>query len=261
MSGKAGHSWRSLLTARQRGTILAVVCLALVIAAFLVPAIPQDPAYHDFADARTLGGIPNFWNVLSNAGFLMVGIYGLLRVGRLSSPLLLPGYVVFCVAMMLVALGSSWYHIAPTTQSLVWDRLPMSAGFMALFALTLGDRLSWRLARMSLWPLVAIGAVSVLYWAWTEERGAGDLRLYGLVQFLPVVLIPLLLLLYPGNRRSAMWLWCALAGYVIAKIAELSDDAIHATLGMGGHAIKHAASALAALFAVFAMREMKAPEV
>jgi hypothetical protein len=260
VNGKAARSWRSLLTPAQRGAILTVACLAIVIAAFLVRPIPQDPAYHDFADARTLAGIPNFWNVFSNSGFLIVGIYGLMQARRISSPLL-AAYVVFCIAMVLVALGSSWYHIRPSTQSLVWDRLPMSAGFMALFALVIGDRLSWRLARICLWPLVMIGAASVLYWAWTEEHGAGDLRLYGLVQFLPVVLIPLLLLLCPGNRRSAMWLWCALAGYVIAKIAELSDDAIHAVCGMGGHAIKHAASALAALFAVFAMRAMKAPEV
>jgi hypothetical protein len=255
----ASRNHRSLRTAPRRGVLLALLCLAAVIAAFLVPPVSQDPTYHDFADARTVGGIPNFWNVVSNFGYLMVGIYGLLQVRRLSSPLLLPGYVTFCVAVTLVALGSAWYHIAPTTQSLVWDRLPMSAGFMALFALTLGDRVSWRLARISLWPLVLAGAASVIYWAWSEQRGAGDLRLYGLVQFLPILLMPLLLLLYPGSRRSAMWLWCALAGYVIAKIAELSDDAIHALLGMGGHGIKHLASAAAALFAVFAVREMDAP--
>lgn len=262
MSGRSiSRNRRSLLTAAQRGAILALLCLAVVIAAFLVPPVPQDPAYHDFADARTLGGIPNFWNVISNAGYLIVGIYGLLQARKLSSPLLLPGYVTFCVAVTLVAFGSAWYHIRPTTQSLVWDRLPMSAGFMALFALTLGDRVSWRVARILLWPLVLIGAASVVYWAWTEQRGAGDLRLYGLVQFLPIVLMPLLLLSCPGSRRSAMWLWWALAGYVIAKIAELSDDAIHAISAIGGHGIKHVASSVAALFAMFAIREMKAPQV
>ena len=31
-----------------------------------LPPIPQDQAYHQFADHRTLLGIPNFWNVVSN---------------------------------------------------------------------------------------------------------------------------------------------------------------------------------------------------
>jgi hypothetical protein len=30
---------------------------------FLLPPIVQNQNYHDFADQRTLFGIPNFWNV------------------------------------------------------------------------------------------------------------------------------------------------------------------------------------------------------
>jgi hypothetical protein len=32
----------------------------------LLPPIPQDQSYHLFADCRTVAGIPNFWNVVSN---------------------------------------------------------------------------------------------------------------------------------------------------------------------------------------------------
>ena len=35
----------------------------------LLPKIPQDQAYHLFADQRVLVGIPNFWNVVSNIPF------------------------------------------------------------------------------------------------------------------------------------------------------------------------------------------------
>jgi hypothetical protein len=43
----------------------------------LLPPIPQDPSYHQFADQRTLLGIPNFWNVVSNLPFVLVGAIGL----------------------------------------------------------------------------------------------------------------------------------------------------------------------------------------
>ena len=247
-------------TRSHRQRLLGLICLAALVGIFFVPRIPQDPAYHAFVDGRTLLGVPNFWNVFSNVGYLIVGIYGLSRVRSLHAQTLRPAFVTFCLAVTLVAFGSSWYHYAPTTDSLVWDRLPMAAGFMALLALVLGERVSWLLERRLLWPLVIIGVVTVLYWAWTEQRGVGDLRPYGLVQFLPVVLMPLLLLLFPVNRRSATWLWWTFVGYVVAKIAEQMDGPIYDALGLSGHSIKHFVSSVAVLFAIFAMLEMKVPE-
>src|SRR4051812_44951825 len=43
----------------------------------LLPPIPQDQSFHDFADTRTLFGIPNVWNVISNLPFIAVGAVGL----------------------------------------------------------------------------------------------------------------------------------------------------------------------------------------
>ena len=248
-----------MLTASQREWTLALVSLAAIVGTFFVSPIPQDDAYHAFVDTRTLVGVPNFWNVFSNVGYLIVGIYGLMQVRRLPSRALLPAYVTFCVAVAFVALGSSWYHYAPSAQTLVWDRLPMSVAFMALLSLVLGERVSWKLGRQLLWPLVAIGVASVFYWAWTEQRGAGDLRPYGLVQFLPIVLMPLLLLMCPGSRRAAMWLWFTFAGYVLAKVAEHFDGVIYDAIGLSGHSIKHFVSSVAVLFAVFAMLAMTPP--
>jgi hypothetical protein len=246
-------------TLAHRRWLLAILCAAALVAMFFVPRIPQDPAYHAFVDSRTLLGVPNFWNVISNIGYLVVGLYGLARVSRLQAAVLRPAYITFCVAVLFVAFGSSWYHYAPTTESLVWDRLPMAAGFMALLSLVLGERVSWQLSRQLLWPLVIVGVATVAYWGWTEKHGVGDLRPYALVQFLPVLLMPLLLLWLPGNRQSAMWLWWTFAGYVVAKVAEHFDGAIHDAIGLSGHSIKHFVSSVAVLFAVFAMLEMKAP--
>lgn len=245
-----------MLVHRQR--LLAVVSLAALVAVFFVPRIPQDPHYHEFVDDRTLLGVPHFWNVISNIGYLVVGLYGLARANRVQAPVLRPAYITFCVAVTFVAFGSSWYHYAPTTESLVWDRLPMAAGFMALLSLVLGERISWQLSQRLLWPLVIVGVATVLYWAWTEKQGVGDLRPYGLVQFLPIVLMPLLLLLFPGNRQGAKWLWWTFSAYVVAKIAEQLDGPIYDAIGLSGHSVKHFVSSVAVLFAVFAMLDMKA---
>ncbi len=63
---------------------LALVAVTAVSAAviFSMDPIPQDPAYHRFADSRTVLGIPNFQNVASNLPFLLIGGAGLLRLRR-----------------------------------------------------------------------------------------------------------------------------------------------------------------------------------
>ncbi len=71
---------------KREWLLIAVSAIAIVITLF-VPRIAQDPAYHQFVDTRTLLGVPNFWNVISNVGYLVVGVYALRRGHRLSSPL------------------------------------------------------------------------------------------------------------------------------------------------------------------------------
>jgi hypothetical protein len=241
-----------------REWLLGGVALVAIVGTLLVPRIPQDESYHLFADTRTLAGIPNFWNVISNAPFALVGIYGLSLTPRLASRSLWPGYIAFCVAVIGVSFGSSYYHYAPSTPALVWDRLPMSLAFMAVFTLILGDRVNPDLARTLLGPLLIIGAASVFYWSWTEKHGVGDLRPYALVQFLPFLLIALMLRLYPGSRPSATWLWWAFLMYFLAKLAEHFDAPVFHAAGISGHTVKHVLSALAVLCALFALLHLGA---
>jgi hypothetical protein len=249
-------SWRD-----WRGWLLAIVAGGAIAATLFVPRIPQDESYHHFADVREIAGIPNFWNVVSNLPFALVGIYGLFLTGRLASRSLRPGYIAFCVAVIGVCFGSAYYHYSPSTPALVWDRLPMSLAFMAVFALVLGDRVNPALGRALLGPLLILGAASVFYWAWTESRGVGDLRPYALVQFLPFVLIALMLLIYPGSRESAAWIWRAILMYFLAKLAEQLDAPIYRAVGVSGHTIKHLLSAGAVLFALFALLHLGSPEL
>ena len=68
---------------------LFVFMLASLLGLFLLPPIVQNQDYHDFADQRTLFGIPNFWNVVSNIPFIGIGVVGLWQFGRSQATMLL----------------------------------------------------------------------------------------------------------------------------------------------------------------------------
>jgi len=74
--------------------------------------IPQAASYHDFADQRIFFGVPNFWCVVSNIPFLVVGVWGLLVVGTTSwiDTLITPperwAYAVFFLGVTLTSVGS-----------------------------------------------------------------------------------------------------------------------------------------------------------
>ena len=242
-------------TKNWREWLLGLVGLAAVIAVSSFPAIPQDPGYHHFADDRTLFGLPNFWNVVSNLPFFFVGIFGFIKYFRNEIPGAGVPYIVFCAGVFLVGAGSAYYHHAPSPQTLLWDRLPMTLAFMAMFSMVVSDRISDRLGAKLLWPLVLLGVASVSYWYWTETQGLGDLRPYVVVQFLPMILIPLMLLIYPGKAMTSSCLWGTLAAYALAKAAEYFDLEIFEIVGFwSGHTFKHLLAALAVLWVILSFR-------
>lgn len=243
-----------------RTWLLWSVAIAAIAAAFWLDPIPQDPSYHEFADRHSLLGIPNFWNVATNAPFLFAGLLGLASQSRLAWATLRVPYVVFCIGVALVGLGSAYYHWTPSTPTLVWDRLPMTVAFMALFAAVIQDRVSENLGRALLWPLIAAGAATIAWWYWSELGGRGDLRPYAIVQFLPMLLIPLMLLLFRGKALRDAWLWATLVAYLLAKAAEYFDAAIYASTGfLSGHSLKHLLAVLAVWWATRAFLSYKSP--
>ena len=226
---------------------------------FAYGPIAQPPGYHAFADARSMLGVPNFCNVSSNAAFLLAGLAGLVILARGRVPGVLPQlrwvYCVLCVATILVGIGSAHYHLRPDNASLVWDRAPMAVAFSAFFAIVIGEHIGWRWGTRLVGPLAAIGLATVWYWQFTEKLGRGDLRWYVLVQALPLVLSPLILVLFPGDRERDRLVWPVLAGYVLAKVFEILDWPIMDWTGVvSGHSLKHIAAACAICFLIVAMR-------
>jgi hypothetical protein len=234
-----------------RHAIVAVVAGASIFAVMSRDPIPQDQAYHVMADRRTLLGIPNALNVLSNVPFAVAGVLGLMAV--FSAP---AGARPFSVAWerwpyaalfagtALTTAGSAYYHLAPDDARLVWDRLPMTVGFMGLLTAVVAERASLTLARRVFVPLLALGAASVAYWYWSELRGAGDLRPYAIAQFGSLAVVVLLLVLYDSRYSGSRYLVAGVAAYAVAKVFELADQMIF-SFGhvVSGHSLKHLAAA------------------
>ena len=239
------------------------ISIAGIVGMMMVEPIAQDPGYHQFSDQRTILGIPNFWNVMSNLPFLIVGAMGLFSLfysGRIKFIAeIKPAYVLFFAGVALVNFGSGYYHLWPANETLVWDRLPMTFAFMALFAVIIGEFACLKASKIALWPLVVFGGFSVFYWHFTETAGHGDLRLYALVQFLPMLLIPLLLLLFKPRFTGTGGYWALLLAYLLAKVLEYFDGAVFNSLGfISGHSLKHIVAALGVfvLLRTYKNREM-----
>ncbi|HEX2653478.1 MAG TPA: hypothetical protein VHN11_07500 [Xanthobacteraceae bacterium] len=232
-----------------RGAIILLGGLGLASVAVLaaMPPITQDQHYHAFADTRPLFGIPYFWNVISNLPFVVVGAAGLaLFRGELTSAALFFG-------ILLTGFGSSYYHLAPDDGTLFWDRLPMTIGFMALLAGALGERFGKATGHVALWPLLALGGASLIWWRWT-----GDLRPYVWVQFYPCLVLPILYWWFPAMTGSR-FLIIATALYGVSKALEYFDHLIYAASGiMSGHTLKHLAAA-AACFALLRYFKQRQP--
>ncbi len=224
---------------------VAVVCLAGV---FSLSPVAQDLGYHDFADKRPLWGIPNFGDVAGNFPFIIVGVLGLIEVVRRKALWRHAGefwlWCVFFTSIGMVGMGSAYYHWAPDNHTLVWDRLPMTVGFMSLFSVMIMERISLK-AGIALFPLFLLcGIGSIWYWDYTEKIGHGDLRPYALVQFFPMIAILLILKLFPD--KGTKYFLLTLIWYVLAKILEHFDDAFFdmAFGYVSGHTLKHLAAAV-----------------
>lgn len=224
-----------------RLAVLVVLLFGSLVGLMLHAPIPQDLHYHEFADRRGFLGIPNFLDVASNVPFLFVGLAGL-RFLRQHPEKRSRSWVIFFVGVALVCFGSGYYHWAPSNQTLVWDRLPMTIAFMGLFVALIAESMDARWERRLLGPALLLGAASVIYWQFTD-----DLRLYAWVQFGPLLVIPVLLALYPGRYTHRWLIFVALGGYLLAKVLEMFDAPIFALTHqlIAGHAPKHLAAAAA----------------
>jgi len=226
--------------------------------------IAQPIHYHAFADQSVASGIHHAGDVLSNAGFALVALWGWLTLWpRRNSDQLRagwPGYRLFLIALFLTAFGSAWYHLSPDNIRLIWDRLPIALACAGLLVGVRGDTRAGLKTEIEAAVLGCCAVASVAWWVWTDANGADDLRPYLLLQGLPLVLIPLWQKIYRAPPPDRIAFAAAMGLYVLAKVAELFDHEIANALGfVSGHALKHLIATMATAAVVWGLSRRFSP--
>lgn len=239
---------------------VGILILAMVIVAvFFIQkgVLVQQQGYHQFADSRSFLGIPNTFDVLTNIAFVIVGLLGITLVRSMKTSLpTFSSWQWFFISIFLIAPGSAWYHWAPNDSTLIWDRLPMSLGFMALYVALLSEHINLKLERFL--PLALfLGILSVVTWVVTS-----DLRFYFIVQFSSFLTIPIILILFRSHFTHKIYYAGALIAYALAKWTETNDRMIFEATNfmISGHSLKHilAAFGLLLLWQMIRVRKIQA---
>lgn len=223
--------------------IIVVTIVSVIFCGYLDP-IAQDPGYHLFADNRMFLSVPNFFNISSNAFFVLVGTTAcyLLIIRRplsINNNLYIH-YLIFFSGILFIGLASGYYHYSPDNGSLLIDRIFIAITFMTFFSIIVAEYITPKHTFIMMPLLIIIGVASTIYWYATELQGAGDLRWYGLVQFLPLLLIAMILVLYRSPHNDKFYIGLILIFYMIAKLFEMNDTRIYELTGsISGHSVKH----------------------
>jgi hypothetical protein len=214
----------------------------------------HDPQYGDFADQRTLLGVPNGANVLSNAPFVVIGAWGLFAAAHAAvrEPVERWPLIVLFAGVLATGFGSAYFHLFPLDErgvtnkaTLFWDRLPIAIGFAGVMAFVLNTCVRYPLGSDALPWLATLGAATVLIW-----RYIGPFWPYAWFQLLGALGAFVVVLVRCPTHG---WLVGGLLAYGVAKVCEDNDARFHAKLGISGHTLKHLFAALGALLIVFAL--------
>ena len=237
-----------------REITLAIVTLVLLAAIPWLPHVAQDPGYHRFADTRTLFGIVNAMDTLSNLAFIGVGMTGvwLLLTGRLQPATSAAGATagLFFIGLVATGLGSGWYHAQtpPDDAGLAVDRYGMVIAFAGVLGLAAAHKVSERAGWSMGWVTLVAGTAAV--WWWTRH---GDLAPYAVMQFGGMLVLVMILF---WRSESTGPNWGLLVGcYALAKVFEAVDAQIfHLTAQIvSGHTLKHLAAAGAGVAVIMPM--------
>ncbi len=193
----------------------------------------QNQAFYNFADQNSLIGIPHFHNVISNLMFTLFSGYGLYLYFSNSQEYSI-SWLVFLIGVFFVAPGSAYFHWNPNDQTLVWDRLPMTVGFMGLMSAAMVDVFKIKNEKLLLSTLVLFGLYSVIHWIVFN-----DLRVYTWVQLAPIIGLLYISFFLPSNVLRPRYLVIAILFYALAKASETYDQQVLDYIGYNGHSLKH----------------------
>ncbi len=231
--------------------------IILLLLAIFLPSIAQDQNYHNFADQRTLFGVKNALDTLSNLAFIIVGLFGLfnfynnqyIKISNSFSVLL----TLFFISIILTGVASFYYHLNPNDFTLVFDRLALTLVFTFILAMLATVKISERSGFHTLAELIILAPLSVLIWNYN-----GNLTPYVVLQFGGIILI-ILTLLFSKTQKQSPCFTSLIILYGFAKVAEFYDGQIFNLSQnlISGHTLKHLIAALAVLIFISPLKIKK----
>jgi hypothetical protein len=236
-----------MMNLKTKSFILLSFFVITFLAIFTRGPLAQRLDYHQFADQAVFFHIPHVGDVCTNFIFILVGGLGAWLVRKNQAAIVgHRSWMVFFLSIFLIGPGSAYYHWNPNNSTLVWDRLPMGVGFMALYIVLMIEHMN---PRWEKWLGLAcfIGVASVVVWALYD-----DLRFYFWVQFSSFLTIPIILLLFKSTEPfRGGYYWCFLF-YLLAKITEHFDRKIYELSGeiISGHNLKHLLAGIGIAFLI-----------
>ena len=235
---------------------------SFLIALFFVKPIAQDPHYHLFADERFFL-IPYYQNVISNLIFIFVGFYAAVEIDFSKYSKRENLYLLtLVIGIFFTGFGSMYYHLNPTTETLFWDRVPMSLGFAGFTSWILSKTIFLKIKDKNydlyfFAFLFTLSLGSVVYWSYTELLQRGDLRFYYIAQFGSILTTLLVVLLYDKNLYPQKACLSLFLFYVLAKVVEAYDRMAYDFSGhiISGHALKHLTAGLGCFLFLYYLKK------
>jgi len=236
------------LSTQELEMVLLTCCLTLLALGMWGPTIAQPEHYHAFADRRSLLGIPNIMDVLSNMAFAGFGLVGAWRLWLLPRGVLSPAQRslagLFFFGLVATAACSGWYHLQPQDNGLAIDRYGMTLAFAGLLGLAGATQVSDRAGQCLALIVLVCGTWSI--WSWSSTS---NVLPWAVVQFGGIALM-LGLACLPARADTLPVSWIAvILAYALAKVLELFDMPVYQLTGelVSGHTLKHLVASCAAL--------------
>lgn len=235
-------------SARNLEVALFTACLAFLALAAWGPSVAQPSHYHAFADQRSVFGVPNTMDLLSNLAFAGFGVLGAWRVWQMPQGAICPVQRMlaglFFAGLLMTAACSGWYHYQTDNSALAIDRYGMTIAFASLLGLAAATRVSDRAGQWITLAILVAGAWSIRVWSTSD-----NVLPWAVLQFGGMALMLGLGYLRPrANALAVSWIAVILV-YALAKVLEHYDAQVyHLSAGLvSGHTLKHLVASCAAL--------------
>ena len=203
--------------------------------------IPLPQEYHNFADKRSLLGIPNFLDVMSNLAILIPGLY-LLRTRKKVS--LMSNLLILHIT--LLAITSAYYHLFPSHKTIFGDILSIATLSIIVIIIATPNSSDhtesnspvvpwWKESHNYIYGILLylFGIFSIVYWKYT-----GDLKFYVLI----LVGAPLYVIYRYYNKSNVrQYLIMMIVSNILLRLSENNDRYIYKMTKnlVSGHTLKH----------------------